>query len=59
MVDKIVPDPFQKIEQSEVLYSLLLLYAQFEDYQNILILKSNPLLLLHMKLFKKEKEVYN
>ena len=51
MVDKIVPDPFQKIEQSEVLYSLLLLYAQFEDYQNILILKSNPLLLLHMKLF--------
>ena len=59
MVDKIVPDPFQKIEQSEVLYSLFLLQAQFEDYQNILTLGSHSLRLLHMKLFKKEKEVYN
>ena len=35
MLEKLVPDPFLKNQNrvySEILYSLLLLYVQFEDY---------------------------
>ena len=32
---KLVPDPFLKIETLAVSYSLLLLYVEVKDYQNI------------------------
>ena len=44
-------------KQSEILYSLLLLYEQVDDYQNILK-GADQLRLPHVKLFKKQKEAW-
>ena len=49
MTEEKAPDPFFKKlrlsvdQQSGILYSLLLMYAQVENYQNILTLRCLPL----------------
>ena len=64
MVKKLVPDPFiEKLkfgisldQQSEMLKSLLLLYAQGEVYQNILKVRCWPLTLTLYKVFLKNRK---
>ena len=43
-------------QQSKVLYSLFLLYAQIEAYRNILKLRCRPLLFISFKAFSKNKK---
>ena len=63
--DKLIPDPFLKNEnwaylsldqQSEILYSIFLLYIQVEDYRNILKLTSWPLAFTSYQAFLKNKK---
>ena len=44
-------------QPSEILYSFLLLYAQVEDYQNMLNLRCGQLTLILQNFFKKQKQV--
>ena len=62
-----IPRPFSKKsklnisldQQSEMLYSLFLLYVQGELYQNISKLKADHMLYAYIKLFGKQTEDWN
>ena len=62
-----IPRPFSKKsklnisldQQSEMLYSLFLLYVQGELYQNISKLKADHMLYAYIKLFWKQTEDWN
>ena len=43
-------------QQSKVLYSLFLFYAQIESYRNIMKLRCRPLLFISFKAFSKNKK---